>query len=38
MDPLSTARLLVLSGLAVVIFGFALALLLLLLGRQGLRR
>jgi len=37
MDPLSTARLLVLAGLAVVLFGFALAL-LLLLGRSGPRR
>jgi len=35
MDPLSTARLLVLAGLAVVLFGFAL---LLLLGRSGPRR
>jgi len=36
MDPLSTARLRVLAGLAMVLFGFALA--LLLLGRSGPRR
>jgi hypothetical protein len=38
MDTLNTARMLALSGITVIIFGFALALLLLLLGRPGRRR